>query len=155
MKKIFSQTLSPSFAISILALAVALGGGAAYATSRAAAPNATLTCVVIRSTQFQNGWHNLANSGFRSARACRDSLGFVHLDGALAGGTAGTTAFRLPRGFRPAFNKAFAVAAGLKGPALEDVDVFGRPSSISGDVFMNGSSTDAVALNGIVFRVGG
>ena len=33
--------------------------------------------------------------------------------------------------------------------------IFSQTLSISGDVFMNGSSTDAVALNGIVFRVGG
>jgi hypothetical protein len=156
MKSIFTRTLSPSFAVSILALAVALGGGAAYATSRAtASPSASLTCVIIKPSQFQNGWHNLAHSGFRSARACRDSLGFVHLDGALTGGAAGTNAFRLPTVYRPAFNKAFAVAAGLGGPALEDVDVFGRPSSIAGDVFMNGPVTNAVSLNGVVYKAGG
>ena len=157
MKAIFSRTLSPSFAVSILALAVALGGGAAYATSRAAAaPSASLTCVIVKPSQFQNGWHNFPHAdGFRSARACKDSLGFVHLDGVLTGGTAGTTAFRLPRAYRPAFNKAFAVAAGLGGPALEDVDVYGTPRSIAGDVFLNGSVTDAVALNGVVYKAGG
>jgi hypothetical protein len=156
MKRILGKALSPSFAVSVLALSVALGGGAVWAATRPAAPGASLTCVIIRPSAFQNGWHNIAHvDGFRSARACRDSLGFVHLDGVLTGGTASTTAFKLPTGFRPAFNKAFAVAAGTSGPALEDVDVFGRPSSIAGVVFMNGSATDAVSLNGVVFRAGG
>jgi hypothetical protein len=157
MKSILTRTLSPSFAVSVLALAVALGGGAAYATSRAAAaPNASLTCVVIKPSQFQNGWHNIPSAdGFRSARACKDSLGFVHLDGVLTGVTGGTNAFRLPKAYRPAFNKAFAVAAGLGGPALEDVDVFASPTGLAGEVFMNGTVTNAVSLNGVVYKAGG
>ena len=156
MKRIFGKALSPSFAVSVLALSVALSGGTVWAASRAAAPSASLTCVIIRPSAFENGWHNLTHlAGFRSARACKDSLGFVHLDGVLTGGTANTNAFRLPRGFRPAFNKAFAVAAGSGGPALEDVDVFAIPSSFAGDVFMNGNVTNAVSLDGVVFQAGG
>lgn len=156
MKRIISRTLSPSFAISVLALSVALGGGTVWAASRSAAPSTSLTCVIIKPSGFENGWHNIAHAdGFRSARACKDSLGFVHLTGVLTAGTAFTTAFRLPKGYRPAFNKAFAVAAGIGGPALEDVDVFGTPSTAAGDVFLNGSATDAVALDGITYQVGG
>jgi hypothetical protein len=156
MKSIFARTLSPSFAISILALAVALGGGAAYATSRAAAAPASVRCVTIKSSQFQHGWHNLPHAdGFGSARACKDSLGFVHLNGALTGGSANSTAFRLPTGYRPAVDRAFAVAAGTGGPVAEDVDVYGTPRAISGDVFLFGPATDAVALDGITYRAGG
>ena len=157
MKKMFSQTLTPSFAISVLALAIALGGGAAYATARGtAAPSSSLTCVTIKPSQFLNGWHNIASSdGFGPVRACRDSLGFVHLDGVMTGGSASSSVFRLPRAFRPAFNKEFAVAAGTSGPTLENVIVFGRPSVAAGLVEVNGSATDAVALDGIVFRAGG
>jgi hypothetical protein len=155
MKRIISRTLTPSFAVSVLALSVALSGGAVLAATRSTAPSASLTCVIISPSAFQNGWHNLPSvDGFRSARACKDSLGFVYLDGTLTGGTAGV-AFRLPVGYRPAFNKAFAVAAGTSGPTPEDVDVFGRPGAIAGDVLMDGSASDAVALNGIVFRAGG
>ena len=155
MKKILGKILTPSFAVSVVALAVALGGGAGYAVANAAAPNSGLTCVIIKPSQFLNGWHNLAHSGFRSARACKDSLGFVHLDGVLTGGAVGTNAFRLPKAYRPAFNKAFAVAAGLGGPALEDVDVFALPTTLAGFVFMNGPVNNAVALNGVVYKAGG
>jgi hypothetical protein len=156
MKRIISRTLNPSFAVSVLALSVALSGGTVWAASRAATPRASLTCVVIKSSGFENGWHNIAHAaGFRSARACKDSLGFVHLDGVLTAGTAFTTAFRLPKGYRPAFNKAFSVAAGTGGPALENIDVFATPSAAAGDVFLNGSATDAVALDGITYPAGG
>ena len=151
MKKIFSQTLSPSFAISILALAVALGGGAAYATSRAI-PQATITCVKI--THFQHGWKNAPTNifgPFPKVQACRDSLGYVHLEGLLTGGSPSqSTAFVLPRGFRPRFNHAYAVAAGTGAPsAAEDVDLFSN-----GAVFVNGT-LDPVALDGITFHRGG
>lgn len=156
MKRILSWTLSPSFVVSVLALSVALGGGTVWAATRSAAPSASLTCVVIKSSGLLNGWHNYPHAdGFRSARACKDSLGFVHLDGVLTGGTAFSYAFRLPKGYRPAFSKAFAVAAGLGGPVAEDVDVYGRPSTLAGYVYLNGSATDAVALDGVTFQAGG
>ncbi len=156
MKRILGRALTPSFAVSVLALSVALGGGTVWAATRSAAPRASLTCVVIKPSGFLNGWHNYPSAaGFRFARACKDSLGFVYLDGVLTGGTPFSDAFRLPVGYRPAFSKAFAVAAGTSGPVVEDVDVFGKPSSEAGYVFLNGSATDAVALDGVTFQAGG
>ena len=156
MKRIINRKLTPSFAVSVLALSVALGGGAVWAASRPAAPSASLTCVTIKSSAFKNGWHNAApTAGFHSLRACKDSLGFVHLDGAVAGGTAFTVAFRLPKGFRPAFAKAFAVAAGISNPVADDINVIARPSSAAGNVFMNGLPTDLRALRGVIFQAGG
>jgi hypothetical protein len=156
MKRILGRALTPSFAISVLALSVALGGGTVWAATRSAIPSRSLTCVIIKPSGLLNGWHNYPHSGgFHSARACKDSLGFVHLDGVLTGGTTFSDAFRLPKGYRPAFSKAFAVAAGLSGPVTEDVDVFGAPSSQAGYVYLNGSATDAVALDGVTFQAGG
>ncbi len=148
MRMRLGKVLNPTFAISVMALAVALGGGAAWAAA-GTAPRATVTCVTI--THFQNHWKNAPSSdGFRKTQACRDSLGFVHLYGLLTGGTAQTTAFTLPHGFRAKFNHAWAVAAGLGAPTMpEDVDVFNN-----GAVFLNGS-LDPVSLDGVSFHVGG
>src|SRR5215467_14532854 len=116
MKRIFGRTFTPSFAISVLALAVALGGGAAWAAG--AAPRVAVSCANV--TTFENGWKNLPKvDGFHKVEICKDSLGYVHLDGVLTAGTAFTAAFKLPRVDRPKFNHAYAVAAGIGGPALE------------------------------------
>jgi len=147
MTRISGRSLSPSFAVSVLALAVALGGGAAWAAGGGPA-RVTLQCVTV--TTLDNGWKNVAKgAGFHKVEFCKDSLGYVHLDGVLTGGTAFSTAFVLPKADRPKFNHAFAVAAGTSGPVSEDVDVF-----TNGDVFVNGSATDAVAFDGVTFHLG-
>jgi hypothetical protein len=139
-----------SFAVSALALAVALGGGASWAATATAAPHSSLTCVVVKRSGFKNGWHNLG-SPFRPAQACKDSLGFVHLDGVLTGGTPNTTALVLPAGYRPRFDKVFAVTGTNGGvPVLEDI--FLLPGGL---VFARGSAKDAVGLDGVVFSAGG
>jgi len=146
MKRIFGRTFTPSFAISVLALAVALGGGAAWAAG--ASPRVTVSCVNV--TTFENGWKNYPKvGGFHKAEICKDSLGYIHLDGVITSGTAFTAAFTLPTTDRPRKNHAWAVAAGVEGPALEDVDVFSN-----GDVFINGSTTTAVSLDGVTFHLG-
>jgi hypothetical protein len=156
MKRIISRTLSPSFAVSVLALSVALSGGAVWAASRPATPSASLTCVTIKPSNLLNDWHNLPHTdGFGSVRACKDSLGFVHLNGILTGGGAFSNAFRLPRGYRPGFNRGFAVAAGVGAPTTEDVYVYATPGSRAGIVLMDGSATDLVSLDGVTFRAGG
>jgi hypothetical protein len=148
MKKILAQALSPSFAVSVLALAIALGGGAGYALAGAKAPQVTLTCSNL--TGFRNGWHASTAANFHKPEVCKDSLGFLHFYGLLEGGTAFSTVFILPRVDRPKFSHAYAVAAGLGGPILEDISVYP-----SGQVFLNGAATDAVMLDGVTFHAGG
>jgi hypothetical protein len=177
MKRILGRALSPSLAISALALSLALGGGSALAVAgligtgqikngavttpklangavtapklaNGAVTPAKVAGMVCRNvTVFTNGWKNIARGdGFHAARICIDSLRVVHLEGVLTGGTAFTGAFTLPRALRPAFNHAFAVAAGVSGPTLENVDVF-----TDGVVLLNGAATDAVSLDGVSF----
>lgn len=139
-----------SLAVSALALAVALGGGASWAATRTTAPDSGLTCVVVKPSGFKNRWHNLG-SPFRPAQACKDSQGFVHLDGVLTGGTPNTTALVLPAGYRPKFDKVFAVAGTNGGvPVLEDI--FLLPGGL---VFARGPAKDAVGLDGAIFSAGG
>ncbi len=59
--------------------------------------------------EFENGWSNLG-SGRSSAAFYRDPLGVVHLKGTIAG-PAGSVAFTLPPGYRPA-EELFMAAAG-------------------------------------------
>lgn len=49
---------------------------------------------------FTNSWSELG-SGFAAVGYMKDSLGFVHLNGLITGGTIGTSAFTLPAGYRP------------------------------------------------------
>jgi hypothetical protein len=95
---------------------------------------------------FQNGWTDLG-SGYASASFYIDPIGIVHLKGIIAGGAASSLAFILPSGYRPPQNLAFAVAAGVGSPTLEDVDVLS-----DGEVITNGTATAAVGLDGISFR---
>lgn len=96
---------------------------------------------------FQNSWANIEN-GFALAGFYRDPIGRVHLKGVVGGGTAGTVVFTLPAAYRPPQNLAFAVAAGIGGPALENVDV-----DSNGNVLTVGSVNNAVSLDGISFRL--
>jgi hypothetical protein len=97
---------------------------------------------------FKNGWSNYPSGNvFPPARFYKDQLGVVHLEGIISGGTAGTTAFTLPSGYRPPSAHAWAVAAGVGSASPEDVDVFAN-----GDVTTVGSVNSAVALDGISFR---
>jgi hypothetical protein len=52
---------------------------------------------------FQNGWVNFG-SGWSFAGFFKDSFGVVHLQGTIKSGTAGSAAFTLPAGYRPAQN---------------------------------------------------
>jgi hypothetical protein len=158
MKRIFRQTLTPSFAVSVLALAVALGGGAGYALAGVASPSATsIQCRTI--THFLNGWRNFPTHGFiHKAEFCRDSLGYVHLDGVLVGGIPGSAAFRVPSGDQPMFDHFFAVAAGNapgSGPALVHVEVHsnaqGEGSQRNEVIVIDQQPTAWVGLDGVTY----
>ena len=105
---------------------------------------------MVKKSAFRNGWHNVG-SPFRPAGVCKDSLGFVHLEGVLGGGTADTTLFVLPKGYRPKFDKLFAVTGTNGGvPVLENIFMLQ-----GGLVFARGAAHDAVGLDGVTFTDGG
>jgi hypothetical protein len=60
---------------------------------------------------YASGWGVYADLNFTPVRYRKDALGYVHMEGLIAGGTIGTTAFQLPAGFRPGINLIFASAA--------------------------------------------
>lgn len=91
---------------------------------------------------FSNSWTNFG-SGWLSASYMKDSLGFVHLEGAIKSGTSGLTAFTLPSGYRPTATIQFATASNA---ALGLLSV-----GSNGDVIPTGSTTH-FALNGVSFR---
>lgn len=74
----------------------------------------------------------------------KDALGFVHIQGVIASGTVGQSAFTLPPGYRP--DKQYPFPAVSNG-AIGRVDVFSDgtvvPASPSSNVW--------VTLNGITF----
>lgn len=61
-----------------------------------------IQAISITAPTLGNGWVNYGGS-FRNAGYCKDSQGFVHLQGVIKDGTItfGTTIFTLPTGFRP------------------------------------------------------
>ncbi len=67
---------------------------------------------------FQNGWTN--TPGYATAAFAKDTLGVVHLRGAIDG-TGGSVAFTLPPGYRPADNLLPVGVAG--GPTAAIVEI--------------------------------
>ncbi|MGO8961114.1 MAG: hypothetical protein ACLQFR_27660 [Streptosporangiaceae bacterium] len=170
MKRILRQSLTPAFAISALALAIAFGGGTALGQSLISTgqlANSSVTTpkladhsvtaaklagpgkyyyVGTKSVPFLNGWTNYFKSaGYARVRYYKDVVGVVHLEGVMYGGGGNNFAFRLPSGFRPQVNHAFIVAAST-GSSFDDVDVYAN-----GNVFINGTG-DPCSLDGISFR---
>ena len=141
--------VNASFAVSVLALAVALGSGAGWAATRQAAPHPSLTCVVVKKSAFRNGWHNLGFP-FPRARLCKDSLGLVHLEGVIGGRSGNTPIFVLPSAYRPKFVHLFAVTGTNGGvPVLENVFVL-----FTGVVVARGNARSAVSLDGVTYPIG-
>lgn len=95
---------------------------------------------------FVGTWTNYG-SGYEVASFYRDPFGRVHLSGLVRSGTAGTTIFSLPGGYRPRARELFAVVTG------NPVDTLGRIEvTANGDVLHVTGSTDYVQLHGISFR---
>ena len=78
---------------------------------------------------FENSWANTGGA-YETAGFYKDPFGRVHLKGQIGTGTAATTAFTLPTGYRPAgtiqCGSIVITAAGLVQPAatpdhLDDV----------------------------------
>jgi hypothetical protein len=101
----------------------------------AIAPSVLHTIGATGEPGFQNGWVNYG-VGYQTAGFYKDSSGVVHLTGLIKAGTANTTAFTLPVGFRPAMflhfpavsNSAFGVLridyTGTVAPGVEGSTVW-------------------------------
>jgi hypothetical protein len=165
MRRVLDRHLTPTLAVSALAMVLALGSGVAMAsgligtrqikngavttaklhdravTSAKLAPLGAFHDVGTTAVPFQNGWRN-AGGGFAPARFYQDPYGVVHLEGTITAGGS-SFAFTLPPGFRPSFEHAWAISGGA-APAIAEV----RPN---GSVMVfNLAGFDS--LDGISFR---
>jgi hypothetical protein len=85
---------SPALILSCLALFAALGGSTYAATHTSASK------IHFTSAALKHGWTN-ASGAFAPAGYAKDSLGVVHLRGAVKSGATGQIIFVLPKGLRP------------------------------------------------------
>lgn len=88
---------------------------------------------------FTGGWTNYGAGGFLNAAYKRDTMGMVHMRGAIAGGTIGSAAFTLPAGSRPPGTQRFYVGT------LVDINTSGVVTPVSG-------GTTLIDLSGIHFE---
>lgn len=102
--------------------------------------------VDLKSTDLKNSWRNFDATDTNPAGYCIDVMGWVHLRGTIAGGTAvsGTLLFILPPGLRPYRRELFAVDSnGAYGQASVLVD---------GSVVIGAGVNTAFCLDGSSFR---
>jgi hypothetical protein len=145
MKRFVKRTVTPSFAVAVLALAVAVGSGTALGQSLAS-PRLASPGAYHNINGFRNGWTFFPKAdGYGRARYYKDAVGIVHLEGVIYGGGGDNNAFVLPKGDRPLVTHAYVVAATV-GDGFVDVDVYSN-----GDVYVNGVG-DPCSLDGISFR---
>jgi hypothetical protein len=133
---------SPALTIAGVALFAALGG-----TTYAATQTSASTSISFTKATLVNGWKDFAPPSAPAGYA-KDSLGVVHLRGALGSGKSGTTAFVLPRALRPAHDIAVL--------AVTEADVVGTLQILrNGDVEpFGGNSSAATGLDGLSFVAG-
>lgn len=93
---------------------------------------------------FQNAWGNAP--GQQPAGFWKDPHGHVHVRGSITGGAAGSVAFTLPAGFRPAAQEVFSVTANTGVIAFAAI-------SAAGTVLFNAAAAAGqyVALGAITF----
>ena len=85
-----------------------------------------------------NSW--VASDTGRTPKYMKDSMGFVHICGAVKSGTLNTIVFGLPAGYRPSASRGFALFSGTGGGGY--VDSSGNVIIVSGDV--NGAYLDTI-----------
>ena len=90
-----------------------------------------------------NGWVNYGTP-YDTAGYRKDPLGRVHLKGLVKNGTAQTTIFTLPVGYRPAADKLFLVQTGAGASARLEVNsngtVVAAANTVSGNLSLEGVS---------------
>jgi hypothetical protein len=104
MKQHLHARLSPSLAVSVLALFVALGGSGYAATSR----SQSITPLHYTNATLINGWNYGGFATFHAGYA-KDPNGVVHLRGSLVNGASNNAAFILPVADRPSANLYFTI----------------------------------------------
>jgi len=92
---------------------------------------------------FQNSWVNYGDI-YETAGYIKDALGFVHIRGLVKSGTANTTIFTLPVGYRPNKSEIFTVMANQAICRLE--------VSANGTVAHSVGTNAWVSLAGITFK---
>lgn len=104
---------------------------------------------------FENSWANYGG-GFSSVGFWKDSFGVVHLQGTFTGGAAGTTAFTLPAGYRPAENLFMPVATGATASLFMYILTTGevQPRNNGGDDGIDGLSFRAAGSSASAQHVG-
>jgi hypothetical protein len=96
---------------------------------------------------FTNAWVNLA--GFAPAAFWKDANGIVTIEGLIATGTLGTTAFTLPPGYRPDRSRAFpAYSNATLGLVLVTSAGLVQPQTVGT------ASNASYSLDAIRFRTG-
>lgn len=98
---------------------------------------------------FQNGWTNFGGA-FSQAGFYKDSEGLVHLKGTLLGPGDGSTAFRLPAGYRPPEALFLPMAGG--GPIAANLIIL---SGGQVQPTCEGAGACAVGIDGLIFRAAG
>lgn len=89
-----------------------------------------------------NSWSNLG-IGFDVAGYMKDSLGFVHLNGIITGGSYPSTAFTLPAGYRPALSLNLATSSNA---------AFGEIQVLNTGVITAAVGSSWISLSGLTFK---
>jgi hypothetical protein len=137
------------------ALATNRWGTLSLSTTTPASPVAPATILMrcgvgytgdfIAPSAFSNSWVDIGGSQFSPAGYRMEPGSLVRLNGLIKNGTIPSVAFTLPVGYRPPFDKVYAVPTGSNVTGRVDVQA-------DGDVFISGGNNSFVSLDGIVFR---
>jgi hypothetical protein len=127
---------SPALILACVALFAASGGGA-YAVSSAPAG------ISFTDAKLKHGWTVYNPSLWGTPAYAKDSLGVVHLRGAMQAGS-GDDAFVLPKGLRPVHSLVFSVG-NTSTTGVEQLVIYSSGKVVPG---VNGT---AVFLDGVNF----
>lgn len=106
----------------------------------------------LKYVTYENGWTDW-NTSLYKASYLKDEHEFVHLSGALKGGTSssgGTTMFTLPSGYRPKRNLLFPIITldAANNANLKDVIMIGADGTVK---ISSNDASGRVVLDGISF----
>ena len=96
---------------------------------------------VVTAASLVNSWANQGGA-YQNAEYWKDTIGNVHIHGAIKSGASGTVAFTLAAGYRPAAQQTFSVPGSNSGT----IDI-----AAAGTVTIT-NITAMTSLSGITFR---